>query len=35
MHQQIELLKLKKEHIQNLIDLADGIKAMGVKAIDI
>ena len=29
--QQIELLKLKKEHIENLIDLAVGIKAMGVK----
>ena len=29
--QQIELLKLKKEHIQNLIDLAVGIKAMEVK----
>lgn len=29
--QQIELLKLKKEHIENLINLAIGIKAMGVK----
>ncbi len=29
--QQIELLKLKKEHIENLIDLAIGIKAMGVR----
>ena len=29
--QQVELLKLKKEHIENLIDLAIGIKAMGVK----
>ena len=29
--QQIELLKLKKEHLENLIDLAVGIKAMGVK----
>ena len=29
--QQIELLKLKKEHIENLIDLAVGIKAMGVR----
>ena len=28
---QIELLKLKKEHIENLIDLAIEIKAMGVK----
>ena len=31
MEQQIELLKLKKEHIENLIDLAKGIKALGVK----
>ncbi len=31
--QQIELLKLKKEHIENLIDLAIGIKALGVKAL--
>ena len=31
LSQQIELLKLKKEHIENLIDLAVGIKAMGVK----
>ena len=31
LEQQIELLKLKKEHIENLIDLAIGIKAMGVK----
>ncbi len=29
--QQIELLKLKKEHIENLIGLAVGIKAMGVR----
>ena len=29
--QQIELLKLKKEHLENLIDLAIGIKAMGVR----
>ncbi len=29
--QQIELLQLKKEHIENLIDLAVGIKAMGVR----
>ena len=29
--QQIELLKLKKEHLENLIDLATGIKFMGVK----
>ena len=31
LEQQLELLKLKKEHIENLIDLAVGIKAMGVK----
>ena len=31
LEQQIELLKLKKEHIENLIDLAQGIKGMGVK----
>lgn len=30
LEQQIELLTLKKEHIENLIDLAKGIKAMGV-----
>ena len=29
--QQIELLTLKKEHIENLIDLAKGIKGLGVK----
>ena len=31
LDQQIKLLKLKKEHIENLIDLAVGIKAIGVK----
>ena len=31
LEQQIELLTLKKEHIENLIDLAVGIKVMGVK----
>ena len=31
LEQQIELLTLKKEHIENLIDLAKGIKAMGVR----
>lgn len=30
LEQQITLLTLKKEHIENLIDLARGIKAMGV-----
>ena len=30
LEQQIELLKLKKEHIENLIDLAVEIKSMGV-----
>ena len=29
--QQIELLTLKKQHIENLIDLAKGIKGMGVR----
>ena len=29
--QQIELLELKKEHLENLIDLAKGMRAMGVK----
>ncbi|MBR1407570.1 MAG: MerR family transcriptional regulator [Clostridia bacterium] len=31
LEQQIALLMLKKEHIDNLIDLARGLKAMGVK----
>ena len=31
LEQQIKLLTLKKEHIENLIDLATGMKAMGVK----
>ena len=31
MEQQIHLLELKKEHLQNLIDFARGIKAIGVK----
>ena len=31
LEQQIELLKLKKEHIENLIDLAEGIKALRVQ----
>lgn len=31
LDQQIRLLKMKKEHLENLIDLAVGIKAMGVK----
>ena len=29
LEQQITLLELKKEHLQNLIDLARGMKAMG------
>ena len=29
--QQIELLRLKKEHIENLIELAKGIKLLGVR----
>ena len=31
LEQQIHLLELKKEHLENLIDLARGIKAIGVK----
>ena len=31
LEQQIQLLELKKEHLENLIDLARGIKAIGVK----
>lgn len=31
LEQQIKLLELQKEHLENLIDLARGIKAMGVK----
>ncbi len=31
LDQQIELLKLKKEHLENLIDLATGVRMIGVK----
>ena len=31
LDQQIHLLELQKEHLENLIDLAKGIKGMGVK----
>ena len=31
LEQQIQLLELRKEHLQNLIDLAWGIKSIGVK----
>ncbi len=31
LEQQIHLLELRKEHLQNLIDLASGIKMIGVK----
>ncbi|MBE5869376.1 MAG: MerR family transcriptional regulator [Lachnospiraceae bacterium] len=31
LEQQVHLLELRKEHLQNLIDLARGIKAIGVK----
>lgn len=31
LEQQIHLLELRKEHLENLIDLARGIKAIGVK----
>lgn len=34
LKQQIELLELKKEHIENLITLARGLKAIGVKKLD-
>ena len=34
LEQQIELLRLKKEHIENLMDFALGIKMMGVKNMD-
>ena len=34
LEQQIELLTLKMEHLQNLIDLARGIKAIGVNKMD-
>lgn len=34
LEQQIELLKLKKEHIENLMNFALGIKTMGVKHMD-
>lgn len=34
LDQQITLLQLKKEHIENLIDLATGIKAIGVRNLD-
>lgn len=34
LEQQIELLTLKKEHLENLIDFARGIKWLGVKKMD-
>lgn len=34
LEQQITLLKLKKERLENLIDLACGIKMIGVKKLD-
>ena len=34
LDQQIELLKLKREHIDNLMDLALGIKKLGVEKMD-
>ena len=34
LEQQIVLLTLKKEHLENLIVLARGIKAMGVNKMD-
>ena len=32
LEQQIQLLKMRREHLMNLIDLAEGIKLTGVKA---
>ena len=34
LDQQIELLTLKKEHVQNLIDLAKGLRKKGVRTLD-
>ena len=34
LEQQITLLQMKKEHLENLIDFARGIKAIGVKKLD-
>lgn len=34
LEQQIKLLEMKKEHLENLIDLARGIKTIGVKTLD-
>ena len=34
LEQQIELLKLKREHLENLINLARGLKATGVRKTD-
>ena len=34
LEQQITLLELKKEHLENLIELARGIKLLGVKKLD-
>lgn len=34
LEQQITLLRLQKEHLENLIDLACGIKAIGVRKLD-
>ena len=34
LEQQITLLQLKKEHLENLIELARGIKTIGVKKLD-
>ena len=35
LEQQIEMLRLKKEHIENLMDFALGIKMLGVKHMDL
>ena len=34
LEQQIEMLTLKKEHLQNLLDFAQGVKAIGIRHLD-
>ena len=34
LQQQIELLTMKKEHLENLIDFARGLKLLGVRKVD-
>jgi len=35
LQQQIELLTMKKEHLENLIDFARGLKLLGVRKVDV